>query len=209
MSKTISNTIQKELQHIHWYMLFMMLMVSSIVAGDTKSSPLDRLLDKRAVSVAYFGEFITHPGISVEFPTLLKAARKHTLYRKLGVTLYTHRRNHNAFILTGEAGSRLTNKQGRFGEALVGLGYMHTWLQGDVYTRAGSGTVTESFDWGRPHLVLSFSLGAGWEAHREALPGTNFIRLIAFGEYPFNGLILPHLGLQFGTTFLYRGGHHD
>ena len=156
------------------------------------------------ISVAYFGEFITHPGLFLGTHKGIWQSGNYTLSYNPGITLYTHSRNHNALLLSNELGNRLTSRKGRFAELMLGLGYMHTWLQGDVYVRRDNGEVRTQFDWGRPHLMISTSLGFGWKSAAEQHPQDYFLRIIAFGQYPFNGIVLPHLGLQLGTSFEFR-----
>ena len=82
---------------------------------------------------------------------------------------------------------------------------MHTWPQGDVYIREDTGKVKKTIGWGHPHLMVSSSLGIGWESPEE-ISRTYFLRMVAFGEYPYNGILLPHLGLHAGVVFKLKGG---
>ncbi len=163
------------------------------------------LLEDRKVSIAYFGDFITHPGLMIGTQSELRRTPRHQMYYTLNTGIYTHRKNHNAFMLSSEIANRLSTKQGLFGELLIGGGYLHTWPQGDVYIREDDGGVKQSTDWGRPHLMVSSSLGIGWQSPKEN-SRAYFLRIVAFGEYPYNGIMLPHLGLHTGVAFKLKGG---
>ena len=190
--------------------LIILVLAASLTSGlSADASFVPQFLQGKDISLAYFGDFITHPAVTVSVPTTWKATDRYTLYRNIGGSFYTHQRNHNALMLTGELGNRISTKKGRFAELLLGAGYMHTWLQGDVYSRDDAGSVHESWDWGRPKMLLSLSLGAGWSSSNPDSRRDYFMRLVAFGEYPFNGILLPHLGLQVGSTFILPGGSND
>ncbi|NQV41227.1 MAG: hypothetical protein HQ506_02635 [Candidatus Marinimicrobia bacterium] len=162
-------------------------------------------LQERKVSIAYFGDFITHPGLMIGTQSELRKTHRHQMYYTLNTGVYTHRKNHNAFILSSEIANRISTKKGLFGELLIGGGYIHTWPQGDVYTREDDGGVKTSIGWGYPHLMISSSLGIGWESPNEN-SRAYFLRIVAFGEYPYNGIMLPHLGLHTGVVFKLKGG---
>jgi len=204
------------------------LLKSEIIEGNYFSSEVDRVnqtknveltsrpsvnaramslsfLEDRKVSIAYFGDFITHPGLMIGTQSELRRTPRYQMYYTLNTGIYTHRKNHNAFMLSSEIANRLSTKKGLFGELLLGGGYLHTWPQGDVYIREDDGGVKQSTDWGRPHLMVSSSLGIGWQSPKED-SRAYFLRIVAFGEYPYNGIILPHLGLHAGIAFKMKGG---
>jgi len=161
-------------------------------------------LQDRKVSIAYFGDFITHPGLMIGTQNDLRIKSRHQMYYTLNTGIYTHRKNHNAFILSSEIANRLSTKKGLFGELLLGGGFLHTWPQGDVYIREDDGGVKKSRGWGHPHLIVSSSLGMGWQSPKEN-SRAYFLRIVAFGEYPYNGILLPHLGLHTGVVFNLKG----
>ena len=161
-------------------------------------------LEDRKVSIAYFGDFITHPGLMIGAKSELRRTHRHQMYYTLNTGIYTHRKNHNAFILSSEIANRLSTKKGLFGELLLGGGFLHTWPQGDVYIREDDGGVKKSRSWGHPHLIVSSSLGMGWQSPKEN-SRAYFLRIVAFGEYPYNGILLPHLGLHTGVVFNLKG----
>ena len=162
-------------------------------------------LQNQKLSIAYFGDFITHPGLMIGTQFELRKTQRHQMYYTLNTGIYTHRKNHNAFMLSSEIASRISTKRGLFGELLMGGGYMHTWPQGDVYIREDTGEVKKTIGWGHPHLMVSSSMGIGWESPEDN-SRTYFLRMVAFGEYPYNGILLPHLGLHAGVVFKLEGG---
>ena len=160
---------------------------------------------QQKISYAYFGEFISHPGLSVGLQKPLVQKGGYSLQRSFASSYYVHARNHHGLLLTTELINRFTSEKNRFVELGVGLGYMHTWLQGDVYVRGENYTLPEIMDWGRPHVVVSSSFGYGWESRSSDIPREYFTKLVLFGEYPFNGIVLPHVAVQLGTSIAFRG----
>ena len=62
-------------------------------------------------------------------------------------------------------------------------------------------SISEAENFGYPHLMANLSLGFGWDfAKNDLAPVLYFLRLNAFGEYPFNSFFLPHIALQTGVT---------
>jgi hypothetical protein len=99
-------------------------------------------------------------------------------------------------------GQRLNFRSGLLLEQSIGIGYLHTLLNGGpVYEVKDNGVVSKSSNSGRSHLMPSVSLGFGWNVARsEKLPLLLFVRPKVFWQYPFNGYALPHLALQAGVT---------
>ena len=154
-----------------------------------------------ALTLGYFGETITHPGATsgVEYYILENSWYRLFLGGNLGG--YVHIRNHIGLFVDAEIGNRFTAPFGLFGEILTGVGYLHTWPQGIIFERDADGGIREANNLGYPHLMPTLSLGFGWDFSRNDLPPVAyFIRLNAFGEYPFNGYLLPHVALQTGIS---------
>jgi hypothetical protein len=148
-------------------------------------------------SAAYFGELIFHPGVMAGLEYRLIDAEWGTLFATANLGSYVHVRNHVGVFLDSEFGYRFTYAGGYELEALAGLGYLHTFLAAPVYEVDDAGHVGRVFDAGRPHFMPTFSLGTGWRFERLA----PFLRLQAFGEYPFNHQLLPHFALLLGARF--------
>lgn len=156
------------------------------------------------LSVAYFGETATHPGLIVGFEHRAWEAGWHQAVLGANLGGYRHPGNHMGLFLDGALGYRLTFPSRLSLEAFVGLGYFHTRLDGQVFA-AGPAGVEAVTDWGRPALMPSLALGCGVDADRLGLAGTRaFTRLKLFGQYPYNAYTLPHVATQVGLTWDFR-----
>ena len=63
---------------------------------------------KYALNAAYFGETITHPGLTVGLEYTLLEGRKRSLISSVNLGGYTHPRHHRALFLNLEGGLRRT-----------------------------------------------------------------------------------------------------
>jgi hypothetical protein len=143
-----------------------------------------------AQSVALMGEFLTHPGIVVglEHPV----SEHVVLAWNLGT--YVHVRNTVGAFTDLELGVRHAFPSRFVLEGFAGVGYLHTFVQGPVYV-VDDDAVEHVTDPGRPSFMPTVRFGVA--AERETL--TPFVHLQAFGQYPFNTQLLPHVALLVGV----------
>jgi hypothetical protein len=161
---------------------------------------------RSAITMGYFGETITHPGFFAGYEHNLRPQNRYQLFLSFTLGGYAHRRNHTGLFSEVQLGQRLNFRSGLLLEQSIGIGYLHTFLNGGpVYEVNDNGVVSKSRNPGRSHLMPSVSLGFGWNVARsEALPLLLFVRPKVFWQYPFNGYALPHLALQAGVTKVVR-----
>jgi hypothetical protein len=159
-----------------------------------------------AVTLGYFGETITHPGLFAGYEHNLRPQKRFQLLLTLTAGGYVHRRNHTGLFSEAGLGQRLTFRSRFFLEQFISIGYLHTFLNGGpVYEVKDNGAVSKSSNTGRSHVMPSVSLGFGWNvAWSERLPLLFFVRPRVFWQYPFNNYALPHLALQAGLTKVIR-----
>ena len=152
-----------------------------------------------AVSVSYFGEALTHPGVAASFDLGLLESTAFQLSFSPEVIGYIHPRNHAALIVLPRLGGRLTSPEGFFGELLLGAGWMETWVDGVVYERGTDGSVRQADPTGRARFALQGSLGLGADFRRiDGTPVAWFLRLVVLGETPVNTGWLAHVVVQSG-----------
>ncbi|HEX8349305.1 MAG TPA: hypothetical protein VF598_05045 [Hymenobacter sp.] len=189
-------------KHSLYISSYLILLVCTIFPGAAQAQETGRA----AVTVGYFGETITHPGLFAGYEHNLRPQKRYQLLLAATLGGYVHRRNHAGLFSEVGLGQRLHFRSGFFLEQSIGIGYLHTFLNGGpIYEVNDKGEVSESKNLGRPHLMPSISLGFGWNvAHSEKLPLLVFIRPRAFWQYPFNRYALPHLALQAGITKVIR-----
>lgn len=175
--------------------LFLLSIPSLLATGLTDTG-------KFTVSVSYFGEMIAHPGIKVGLGYSLYSNDWYELNISTNLGFYLHRNNYRGLLLSLETGNRFTSNFGLFGDFDLGIGYLHTWTDGRTYNRSKDGEIKELRNPGYPHFLLIGSLGPGWNfSKKTALPIQAHFYLSIFGEYPFNGYMLPHAAIQLGLTY--------
>ena len=154
------------------------------------------------LTIAYFGETVTHPGLLVGTEHKAWETGWHRAFLAAHMGGYRHPGNHTGLFLDGALGYRLTLPVGLSVEAMAGLGYLHTLLDGRVFAPGPNGGVEAVTDLGRPAWMPSATLGMGLDAGGLGLRDTRvFTRLQLFGQYPFNTYVLPHVALQVGLTW--------
>ena len=159
-------------------------------------------LQRLAVSASYYGELLSHPGMTAGVEIYLYENSWYNNFFAGTLGFYVHPRNHLGVFILPSLGQRFTAFFGLFGELLLGVGYLHTWPQGAVYERNDAGEIEQVYDSGHPHLMMNLALGFGWDLRKNGLlPLSIFFRIDAFGEYPFNNIILPHVAAQFGAIY--------
>ena len=160
--------------------------------------------DKReiAINVSYFGETLVHPGFEIGY--------ENNFFRSFNFTVsvgtYIHQRNHAGLFLNTGLNWRLTFPIGYSMEFGLGLGYLHTWVHGgNIYSVDDIGNVSVKPNLGRPHFMPSVKLGLlGWDFRNKTdIPLRLNADLIAFGRYPFNNYMMPHLALRVGGTYYF------
>lgn len=176
-----------------------------------------REVDAWAVGAAYFGEMALHPGISLAVERKLRFWGRrpglvaHGFFSEADLGVYWHARYATGLFVSTDLGYRLVFVHGLRLEALVGLGYLHTFDDGTVYEVNG-GQVSTVAGAGHRALMLSALLGVGWDfTVGDHAPFSLFLRVGSFGQYPYNEAVLPHLEAQLGFSVplervAHRGG---
>jgi hypothetical protein len=155
---------------------------------------------------AYAGELLTHAGAAIGLTRALALSNtwsgfRHSLVITPELGVYDHPRNHVGAFVDVALGWRLSHTSGAWCAAEAGAGYLHTWLDGPVYT-VDDGGVHQVHDAGRPHLMLTLPIEFGWRVpfSRERWLGP-FLRLMPFTRYPYNGKFLPQGLVELGVAF--------
>jgi hypothetical protein len=137
------------------------------------------------------GEFLLHPGLLVGAETPI--AGEHLLLAGQAGA-YVHPRIHVGARVDVAIGARHTTSSGPFVEAFAGVGYLHTFATAPVWV-VEDGEAVHATDAGRPAFMPTLTLGTGWQGERLA----PFLRVQAFGQFPFNHHLLPHAALLVGV----------
>jgi hypothetical protein len=96
-------------------------------------------------------------------------------------------------FLSAALGYRLTFFSMFYLEALLGAGYLHTFVDGAVYREDGQVAAYH----GSPAVMPRIALGSGLRLGNLE----PFLRIETFGQYPYNNALLPHAALAAGCSF--------
>ena len=170
--------------------LFLWITAAAVFPGDNRNAVL---------YTGYFGEMAVHPGGVLGGGIEVLHRDRYSMWGETSVFTYIHPENHFGLGCRADWAHRLTGRKGFFGEAGLGLGYFHTWSDGEVYTRRDDGGAAVGKNTGWPHLYTGLFIGTGWNFKKPAgAPVTPYLRAHCFFEYPFNGFLLPHLAAEMG-----------
>lgn len=155
----------------------------------------------RAVTLSYFGELFTHPGVAIGAEHEIAGVGGHSLFGGASLAAYHHRGFHTGVLGGVELGYRYTFPAGFFFDARVGAGYLHAILAGDTWAPDGNGGFTGVPTASRGGFAPSAALGLGVDlSRRSRAPLSVFLRCTAFGQAPVNDGVVLHLAAQLGVA---------
>jgi len=152
------------------------------------------------ISIGYYGETITHPGLIAGIEYTPVVLGKYQMILALNAGGYVHKRNNTSFFVRGQWGQRITFNNGLFIEQFLGLGYLHQFTHGgELYEVLPNGSIVETPDRGRPNIMPSVTLGLGYDFSKKGIANLSiFLRPELFWKAPFNGYYLTHPALSTG-----------
>ncbi len=107
------------------YKILAVLLFSSVLAhAQTEELPT------RALTVSYFGETLTHPGLTLGIEYYPLQSPKHQLVWSVSTGAYLHRRNNTSWFVRFQVGQRLILGRGFVLENFLGLGYLRQRTHG-------------------------------------------------------------------------------
>ncbi len=173
------------------------LLLGANVYGQESSLP------KTKVTLSYFGETITHPGLNIGFEYYHFQSKTHQMILATNIGGYIHIRNNSSFFIRGQWGQRITFNCGVFIDEFMGLGYLHQFVNGGQnYEVLPNGAVVKTLNTGRPMIMPSVAIGTGYDFSKKTKCNVvYFLRPELFWKAPFNGYYLTHLALNTGVIF--------
>lgn len=167
------------------------------------------------ISVSYFGNLGTHPGIKLEaekvweHSNLVKTTEKRTklvrneIFSGVSVAGYSHPGTHVGIISGINIGGRVLRGSGWFGEANLGANYYAILNQGDTWELDENGNAVNLGGTSRGYISPSFSFGGGKVFQvKEYLAMGFFVRANAHYLVGYNTTMLPHPSLELGIRLL-------
>jgi len=172
----------------------------------------------KGISVSYFGQGYSHYGVKIgtEYPlwtkeklktkkNLIEINKNKLVFVTGNIGCYIHKRNNVGLFVNSEIGYRKTRNKGFKYEFLFGLGYLHTFLQGDTYEVYDNGSVKKVLLAGRSSLMTSLSCGLGYDFdyyyHKHF---SLFLKPGFFVQYPFNTALAARTTIELGFSHNFR-----
>ncbi|MBN1116158.1 MAG: hypothetical protein JXA77_03070 [Bacteroidales bacterium] len=173
------------------------------------------LTKRTAVCLSYFGQALTHPGYKVgfeyEFWSIDKVHtkkngnvidRKHSFFLSENISNYYHSRNHVGLLLNSEIGYRYIREKGFMYEAALGLGYFHTFINGDTYSVNDNNEVSRIPLAGQSNFSSLYSFGIGKDySFKMGKPWAWHAKFIKFIQFPFGSQYISYSAVEFGLIY--------
>lgn len=158
------------------------------------------------ISVAYWGEKGTHPGLELSLgydqkSWPLGSQGQQDIGFAMALGSYLHFRNHWGIRLTPRAYYIITGGKGFQLGLSADLGYFRRFYAGPTFQITDQGRFESRPLSGQHALTFgtAISLGHSWY-HSGQAPYSWFARIGAFWEFPLNGFILMHPYLSLGIN---------
>lgn len=157
---------------------------------------------KLGIKLSYFGEFALHPGFAAGIDYSVHQNKWFNLHWDSEIGAYFHKWNNNAVFIQSTIGTRFISSFSAFVDLNVGLGYMLTTPNGNVYVVDNNGKLSSK---GRPYqsaLKPNVSLLFGWDGTRKKdIPLIIHVGIEAYWQSHFNHSMLPHAAFRVGIVY--------
>jgi hypothetical protein len=155
--------------------------------------------------LVYFSRFLVHPGVGAGVEVTLFSKKRHEITIPTTIAYYVHPHNSRVVLANAGVGYLWHSKRVTFVMASLRAGYMHSFVDGDLYGER-NGKIVELRDSGRPAFMPYFDLGVGVDPFKSKVHQFSpFLKVMTFGQYPYNGYMLPHFGWILGVSYHYDG----
>lgn len=171
-------------------------------------------LPKKSLTVEYFGEGISHPGLSLGINHYIIpykdkqinfAKVRHLFQTGLSLAFYSHRKSHFAIIFFPHFNYHFLFKNGITLRVNTGLGYLRQFNSGTTYEVSENGEVDIIRFAGRNKFTTHFSLGFGKNLMKNKnIPLAWNMNFGIFTESPTNTGFLPHLFIKIGVDYFFN-----
>jgi hypothetical protein len=129
-----------------------------------------------------------HPGLTVGTELFYTNGKHSQLLQTVQLGGFYNRYFGTSAFLSSDFAYRYITRRGLYGQAMIGLGYMHAFHPRDTYAQNDNGSYEKINDWGKPSAMASFSLGVGYDTGKRLSP---FLRYQWLVQAPYAGEDLP------------------
>lgn len=193
---------------IHFTVIF--ILISPIHSLNKNNFYSNIALLNEGVMIPIYSGFTSipiHPGLMVGCEYRYKESNNLHLFQSFNIGGYYHQHFEHGIYCNSEFGVRPIFNFGLTTEILLGFGYLHTIEDDPLFSQNSSGEYVQMRNYGRPHLMGTFSLGLGYDFSKMTnLILIPYVRYQTAVEYPYslnNGEIpvLMHTMLYFGLIY--------
>jgi len=178
--------------------LFFMLMWMVHVSHAQLIKEMDIAVMGEAVAFPFsrFGNL--HPGIQIGASFRQIEKQKSVRNYNAFIGFYHHQDLENAFYLRAEYAHTFVVLKKIGIITPIGLGYLHTFYPGQVYSQNEDGTFSQVTQLGRPHAIATTGLGLSYRGFTKFEPYLQHDIMI---QFPFSKVqpFLPHSFLKLGV----------
>ncbi len=187
-------------------LIICILLVPTLLYSQTRPLPISVSVFNESTAIPYSRFFTTpvHPGLQLgtEFDYTDKDRTR--LFQTANICYFYHGNLAQGFGLYTELGYEYRLKFGLSFQALLGIGYMHTFSTAKEYTFS-NGKYEQKADKGNARLFPSFSLDMGYYLKKtEKNSPKIFIRYQSWVEYPYSPdfiSVMSHINFHLGAKF--------
>ena len=184
--------------------ILIILLISNFLTALMFGQEIDSINSnsKLGIKVGYFGEFALHPGFAAGIDYTIHQNSWFNLHWDSELGTYFHKWNNNALFVQSTIGTRFVSSFSAFVDVNVGLGYILTTPNGDVYVVDNNEKLSLK---GRPYqsaLKPNISLLFGWDGTRKKdSPLIIHAGIEAYWQSHFNHSMLPHAAFRVGIVY--------
>jgi hypothetical protein len=153
-----------------------------------------------------FASLPIHPGLLVGTEYYYHRSMRNQLFQTLNLGGYFHEGFEHGLFINTDVGYRHVIPCGIMGDILLGIGYLHTFSDNDVFKQDKNGQYVKIADYGNPRFTADASVGLGYDfAMKTKLSIQPYVRYQFFIEMPWakglDNLLMAHTVLQVGCIF--------
>lgn len=184
------------------------LILMGSISLKAQESPPEKI---RQIQCAYFGEFITHPGLTLglskDFYVRDKIKsngklihRAFLFHHQIGI--YTQRKLETGLFAMSSVGYRKTKPRGYQTTFHLGVGVHHGILTGTTYEVDDNGNVSSKKMAGNTSFISNLAISIGKDfSKRSNLPISVHWKNGLLFKYPINRIVVPQLYTELGLGY--------
>jgi len=160
-----------------------------------------------------FASIPIHPGLLLGVEYYYSKNDKNQLFQTLNIGGYLHKGFEHGLFLNTDVGYRHVFPWGIIDDILLGIGYLHTFSDNDVFKQDNKGRYVKITEYGNPRFIADASVGLGYDFSKKTrLSIQPYLRYQFFIELPWakglNNLFMAHTVLQIGCIFPLTFGNY-